>query len=197
MNNMDRDTMATSYISSCKKQFVYYKQLAEKAAAQLTDEMFFSTSITLNPSLEHNSIAIIYKHISGNMKSRWTDFYTTDGEKEWRDRDNEFIDQDWTREQVVSYWEESWELLFSVINNLDEDKLVRTIYIRNMGHTVVEALNRQMFHYAYHIGQIVLLAKQWRGDEWTSLSIPRNSSQRYNDSKFSKPKRDVHFTDDL
>ena len=194
---MDRHVMAVSYISSCEKQFTYYKQLAEKATAQLTDEMFFSTSNTHNISEEHNSIAVLYKHISGNMKSRWTDFYTTDGEKEWRDRDNEFIDENWTREQVVNYWEDSWKLLFSVINDLDEEKLERTIYIRNMGHTVVEALNRQMMHYAYHIGQIVLLSKQWRGDEWTSLSIPRNSSRDYNESKFSKPKRDEHFTDDL
>jgi len=194
---VNSNAIAVSYISSVKKQFRYYKSLADKAIAELNQEQFFSVEYAHLRSEELNSMAVLVKHVAGNMKSRWTDFYDTDGEKPWRNRDQEFIIGERSLKDLLSFWEEGWAVLFSVLDDLDGDKLEQTIYIRNMGHTVVEAINRQLMHYAYHIGQMVSIAKQWKGDEWKTLSVPRNSSEEYNNSKFSKPKRDEHFTDDL
>ncbi len=165
--------------------------------ASLSNDQLFSTEYSSICSKELNSVAVIAKHIAGNLKSRWTDVFSTDGEKEWRERDKEFVDEDWSREQLMAYWEEAWVVLFGLIESLDEFKFDQVIYIRNMGHTLVEAMNRQLAHYSYHIGQIVSISKQIKGESWQSLSIPRGESMIYNKGKFSKPKVKKHFTEDL
>jgi hypothetical protein len=180
------------FLSSSIKQFEYYKSLGEKTFDQITEEKLFE-----NPSKESNNIATIVKHMHGNMLSRWTDFLTSDGEKEWRNRDNEFEDDIRTMEELLAKWNEGWECLFNAIKPLTEDDLEREIFIRNMGHTVTEAINRQLAHYSYHVGQIVFIGKMLADQNWTSLSIAKGASKSYNDEKFSKPKRTEHFTDDL
>jgi hypothetical protein len=180
------------YFSSCIKQFEYYKELGEKTFAQLPDDKLF-----LNPSAKSNSIATIVKHMHGNMLSRWTDFLTSDGEKEWRKRDEEFENDIATREQLITKWNEGWSCLFDALNPLTEADLDKEIFIRNMGHSVTEAINRQLAHYSYHVGQIVFIGKMFADESWTSLSIPKGGSKEYNNEKFSKPKRREHFTDDL
>lgn len=180
-----------AYLESIKKQFLYYKTLGEKAMAQLEPQQLF---ISVND--DTNSIAVIVKHISGNMLSRWTDFLTTDGEKDWRDRDNEFENTLDSKEEVLKIWNNGWNCFFEAINALKPEQLSQIIYIRNEGHTVVEAINRQLAHYPYHIGQIVFYAKMLKKSEWESLSIPKNSSNHYNAEKFSKEKAVRNFTDD-
>ena len=180
-----------SYLESAKKQFLYYKILGEKAMDQLEPEQLF---ISINE--ETNSIATIVKHLSGNMLSRWTDFLTSDGEKEWRNRDDEFIETINTKEELLNIWNKGWDCFFDALNELKAEQLATIIYIRNEGHTVVEAINRQLAHYPYHIGQIVFYAKMLKNGEWTSLSIPKNKSNSYNSEKFSKDKSIQHFTDD-
>jgi hypothetical protein len=182
----------TDYITSIQKQFEYYKSLGDKTIAQLDAKKLF-----WQYNEASNSVAIIVNHISGNMLSRWTDFYTTDGEKEWRNRDSEFIWESKNKTELLVKWEKGWACLFAVINNLTEEDLTKTIFIRNMGHTVTEAINRQLAHYPYHIGQIVFIGKMIQDEKWHSLSIPKNSSASYNNEKFSKEKRNIHFTDDL
>lgn len=179
----------TSFLSSIHKQFEYYKMLGEKTFAQLSEEELLWQ---YNP--ESNSIAIIVNHLWGNMMSRWTDFLTSDGEKEWRRRDQEFEDIIHSRAELEAKWNEGWQCLFQALDTLDESKLETEIYIRNMGHTVTEALNRQLAHYAYHIGQIVYIGRMIKGKEWTSLTIPKGASKKYNKEKFSQPKRKEHFT---
>ncbi|RKS02655.1 MULTISPECIES: DUF1572 family protein [unclassified Flavobacterium] len=182
-----------SYLESVQKQFLYYKMLGEKAMEQLEPEQLF---ISVND--DTNSIAIIVKHLSGNMLSRWTDFLTTDGEKEWRNRDAEFdsyfLEND--KAELMKLWNRGWDCLFNAINSLTAEQLETIIYIRNEGHTVVEAINRQLAHYPYHIGQIVFYAKMLKKEEWNSLSIPKNKSNSYNAEKFSKDKSIKNFTDD-
>lgn len=182
----------TDYLSSVLKQFEYYKLLGEKTFAQLTDEQLFKQ---ITP--ESNSIATIVKHLWGNMLSRWTDFLTTDGEKEWRNREAEFDNDIKSREELLAKWHEGWECLFNALNTLTEKDLDRIIYIRHQGHTVTEAINRQLAHYPYHVGQIVFIGKMWLDKDWHSLSIPRGQSQEYNANKFSKPKERGHFTDEF
>lgn len=184
--------METDYLNSIRKQFAYYKQLGDKTFEQLKEEDFFWQFNT-----ESNSIAMIVKHLWGNMLSRWTDIFTTDGEKEWRQRDTEFENDLENREAVISKWNEGWNRLFETLNGLKEDDLEKTIYIRNEGHTVLEALNRQLAHYPYHVGQIVFLGKMRRNENWKSLSIPRNRSDDYNREKFSGERKRAHFTDEL
>jgi hypothetical protein len=179
------------YLESIKKQLLYYKTIGEKAIAQLEPEQLF---IAVND--DTNSIAVIIKHIAGNMLSRWTDFLTTDGEKEWRNRDGEFEQTFTTKEEVMAFWEKGWTCFFDAINSLTPKQLTTIIYIRNEGHTVLEAINRQLAHYPYHIGQIVFYAKMLKSTQWNSLSIPRNKSANYNTDKFSKDKSLKHFTDD-
>lgn len=181
-----------SYLSGCIKQFEYYKSLGEKTFAQIPDETLF-----WQINEESNSIAMIIKHLHGNMLSRWTDFLTSDGEKEWRKRDEEFNPDITTKDQLLHKWNEGWQCLFNAITPLTKEDLNREIYIRNMGHTVVEAINRQLAHYAYHVGQIVFIGKITQNDQWQSLSIPKGKSAVYNKNKFAKPKRKEHFTDDL
>ena len=184
--------MNENYLDSIKKQFQYYKMLGDKSILTLNeDEVFWQSG------KESNSIAIIVKHMVGNMLSRWTNFLTEDGEKEWRNRDAEFENTYTSKEEMFAHWEEGWQCLFSTLNSLKNTDLEKIIYIRNQGHTILEAINRQLAHYPYHIGQIVYIAKLLKGDDWVSLSIAKGKSTTYNQEKFSKEKGRRHFTDDL
>ena len=167
----------TSYLEDAITLFHQYKQLSENAIAQVTDEQLF---IVLDA--EMNSIALIVKHMAGNMRSRWTNFLTSDGEKPDRDRDSEFVDPPETREAVLALWDQGWRCVFAALEALHEADLNRTITIRGEPHSVMQAINRQVAHYAYHCGQIVLLAKHLKADEWKSLSVPRNQSAEFNRS---------------
>jgi Protein of unknown function (DUF1572) len=133
----------------------------------------------------------------GNMLSRWTDFLTTDGEKEWRNRDAEFENDITTRQELIAKWDEGWNCLFNALNPLTADDLQKEIYIRNEGHTVAEAINRQLAHYPYHVGQIVFIGKMVCDNGWASLSIPKGNPKTFNNDKFSKPKHKAHFTDEI
>lgn len=184
--------MDTSYLSSVKKQFEYYKTLGDKTFTQLDNNQFFWAQ-----NKEDNSIAIIIKHISGNMRSRWTNFLTEDGEKEWRNRDDEFVNSFTSKEEVVAYWEMGWKCLFDALNTITIQNSDTIVYIRNQGHTITEAINRQLCHYSYHIGQIVFLSKLLLGDNWQTLSVAKGTSKKYNAQKFNKEKSRKHFTEDL
>nr|WP_322623853.1 DUF1572 domain-containing protein [uncultured Flavobacterium sp.] len=179
-----------AFIESARKQFLYYKALGEKAMAQLAPEQLFYT-----PDDDTNSIAVIVKHLHGNMLSRWTDFLTSDGEKEWRNRDAEFEDDFADKEHLLKAWEEGWQCLFTALDTVTPENLDSIIYIRNEGHTVVEAINRQLAHYPYHVGQIVFYAKMLKTTAWDSLSIPKNNSAVYNAGKFAQEKAIRNFTD--
>jgi hypothetical protein len=165
----------TSYIQDSLAIFHYYKKLADRAMAQVTDAQLFETL-----DQEGNSIAIVVKHMAGNMRSRWTDFLTTDGEKPYRNRDSEFADPPATREALLQLWENGWACLFEAIEPLMDADLGRTITIRGEPHSVMQAINRQLAHYPHHVGQIVLLAKHFACDHWQSLSVPRNKSAEFN-----------------
>lgn len=178
------------YLDSAKKQFLYYRTLGKKAMEQLEPEQLFVTT-----NEDTNSIATIVKHLSGNMLSRWTDFLTTDGEKEWRNRDTEFENDLQTKDEVLNTWNIGWDCLFNALNELQPEQLSQIIYIRNEGHSVIEAINRQLAHYPYHVGQIVFYAKQIKNTNWDSLSIPKNSSKEYNADKFDQAKSIKNFTD--
>lgn len=182
--------MNNTYLSSALRQFKYYEKLANDAINQLDQQQLFAL-----PNQESNSIAIIMKHMVGNMLSRWTDFLTSDGEKEWRNRDAEFeMDFD-NIEALMVYWQKGWTCLYEAIEPHNESDLDTIIYIRNEGHTVLEAINRQLCHYSYHVGQIVFLAKWFKNQEWKSLSIPKSKSANYNQIKFEEEKSIRHFTD--
>ncbi|MES2477492.1 MAG: DUF1572 family protein [Bacteroidota bacterium] len=180
-----------SYLKSALRQFQYYKLLGEKAMQQLEDEQLF-----FKPNEDTNSIAIIIQHLWGNMLSRWTDFKTTDGEKPWRLRDAEFEIQKIDRTELMQKWNEGWDCLFAAIDSTAEEELGDIIYIRNEGHSIMEAFNRQIAHYSYHVGQIVFMGKLLSKNEWQSLSIPRNKSNEYNMGKFDQEKSQKHFTDE-
>lgn len=180
-----------NYLESVKKQFLYYKGLGEKAMEQVPDQQLF-----WQYNNESNSIATVVKHLSGNMISRWTDFLTSDGEKEWRQRDAEFENDIKTREDLLKVWDKGWDCFEKTLNSLTVNDLEKIIYIRNQGCTVVDAINRQLAHYPYHIGQIVFISKMMVDEKWKSLSIPRNQSKNYNSEKFSQPKEMKHFTDE-
>jgi len=184
--------MIYDYLESVKKQFAYYKILGEKTFAQLTDEQ-----LNWQYNAESNSIAMIVNHLSGNMLSRWTDIFNTDGEKEWRNREAEFITTNPGRDELLERWNRGWECLLSTLEQLTADDLDRIIYIRNMGHTVAEAINRQLAHYPYHVGQIVFIGKMLCDEKWSSLSIPKGKSDAYNADKFAKEKHREHFTDEF
>ena len=183
--------MNSNYLESAIKQFEYYKLLGEKTIAQVSDEQLFWQYNT-----ESNSIAIIVNHLWGNMRSRWTDFLTSDGEKEWRNRDAEFEAEEKSREALLQKWNDGWDCLFNALHELKEEDLKKIIYIRNQGHTVMEAINRQLAHYPYHIGQIVFIGKMICDSTWQSLSIPKGNSKNYNAEKFAQPKEQKHFTDE-
>ena len=180
------------YLQSTIKQFHYYKSLGNKTMSQLSDDQLF-----WKYNNESNSIAIIVKHIAGNMLSRWSDFLTTDGEKQWRNRESEFADDITDRQNLEAYWEKGWNCLFEALNSITDDDLEMIIYIRKQGHTIVEAINRQLAHYAYHIGRIVFTGKMLKNEDWYSLSIPRGGSKSYNDNKFAKEKDRGHYTDEF
>lgn len=180
------------YLLGVRKQFEYYQLLGDKTMLQLSEEQLF-----YKVNEESNNIATLVKHLHGNMLSRWTDFLISDGEKEWRKRDEEFVDDLKTKEEVLKRWDEGWNCLLNTIDGLTDDDLGREIFIRNMGHTVAEAINRQLAHYPYHVGQIVFIGKMIKEENWESLSIAKGTSKTYNKEKFSKPKRKEHFTDDL
>ena len=181
-----------SFIENYIKLFSYYKSLADKSLATLTEEQIF---FSLNEN--SNSIAIIMKHMSGNMLSRWTDFLTSDGEKDWRNRDAEFDDGFFDKATLFANWEKGWDCLFAALNSLEANQLEQIVYIRNQGQTVNEAINRQIAHYAYHVGQIVFLAKYFQNENWVSLSIPKNKSIEYNQEKFDNEKVIKNFTDEF
>ena len=163
-----------SYVEDALAVFHYYKKLAERAMEQVKDEQLFET-------LDHeaNSIAIILKHMVGNMRSRWTDFLTTDGEKPNRNRDSEFVDPAATRATLMAGWESGWRSVFGAIEPLTDADLGRRVTIRGEAHSVMQAINRQLAHYPHHVGQIVLLAKHFASDHWQSLSVPRNKSAEF------------------
>lgn len=157
------------YLDDAIKTFRDYKKLAERAFAQISDADFFRTL-----DEESNSIAVIMKHMAGNMLSRWTDFLTTDGEKPDRNRDMEFVMLPGTsKSDMLAYWERGWSCVFDAVEPLQPDDLMRTVKIRGHEHTVMQAINRQLTHYAYHVGQIIYLAKHFKSSDWQSLSIPR------------------------
>ena len=183
--------MGTNFLTSAIKQFEYYKQLGEKTFEQLPEEKLF-----WQYNNESNSIATIVNHLHGNMLSRWTDFLTTDGEKEWRNRDAEFEQAFSTKSEFIVKWNEGWQCLFNAIKPLADEDLGKMIYIRNQGQTVTEAINRQLCHYSYHVGQIVFIGKMICNENWQSLSIPKGNSQQYNAQKFAQEKHIEHFTDE-
>lgn len=186
------DTLSTNYLESARKQFEYYKQLGDRTFDQLAEKDFFWQ---FNP--ESNSIAIIVRHLWGNMLSRWTDFLTSDGEKVWRNRDAEFEASIKTERELREKWEAGWACVFQALDSINANNFNTTVYIRNMGHTIPEAVNRQMAHYAYHVGQIVFIGRMIKGRDWQSLSIPKGQSAAYNAKKFAQPKRKEHFTDEF
>lgn len=169
------------YLQSVLKEFRRYKSLGDKTFGRLGDE-----DIHWKAHEDNNSIAVIAKHMAGNMLSRWTNFLTEDGEKEWRKRDSEFQDNFRNKEEMISYWEKGWSCLFETLGKLKPDDLEASVFIRGEKHSVTEAVNRQLGHHAYHTGQIVLLAKQILGDQWESLSIPKGRSAQFNKSMFKK-----------
>jgi hypothetical protein len=183
--------MKLEYLDSARRQFRMYKQLGEKAIAQVEDK-----DLNWQPNDDSNSIAAIVKHLWGNMLSRWTDFLTTDGEKPWRQRDAEFENDIRSREELMKRWEEGWQCFFKALNSITDADLDRIIYIRNEGDTLLNAINRQMSHYSYHVGQIVYVSKMRSRGEWESLSIPKNQSKDYNAVKFAQEREVRRFTDE-
>ena len=168
-------TFTTSYVEDSLAVFRYYKRLAERAMEQATEEQLFAQL-----DEESNSIAVIVKHMAGNMRSRWTDFLTSDGEKPDRNRETEFEDPPVSREALMQLWERGWGLVFSALEPLTDADLGRTVMIRGEAHSVMQAINRQVAHYAHHAGQIVVLAKHFQAGQWKSLSIPRGQSAEFN-----------------
>ncbi|MHB8261918.1 MAG: DUF1572 family protein [Bacteroidia bacterium] len=165
--------MQNHYLELVKKQFEQYKLLGEKTFAQLSDEQLF-----WKYNQESNSIAIIVKHLSGNMLSRWTDFLTSDGEKDWCNRDTEFDTDQSDKQALIASWNKGWDCLFKALSTIKESNFNTTIYIRKQAHSITEAINRQLAHYAYHIGQIVFIGKMMKDTIWASLSIPRAKSKK-------------------
>jgi hypothetical protein len=162
------------YLSSAIQEFRQIKSRSEKAMHQLTEE-----ELHWRPNEESNSIAILIKHMSGNMISRWTDFLTTDGEKAFRDRDGEFVDDIHSREELMKLWEDGWNILFEAVENLTEDDLMKTVTIRNEPMTVLQAIQRQLIHYSNHLGQILYIGKQRKAAEWVTLSISKGQSKAF------------------
>ncbi|MEO8595485.1 MAG: DUF1572 domain-containing protein [Candidatus Solibacter sp.] len=162
----------TSYLEDSLAVFRTYKKLAEDAMAQVTDQELL---VTLDG--EMNSIALIVKHMAGNMRSRWTDFLTTDGEKPDRARDTEFVDPHASRAELLQVWEDGWDCVWRALGPLTDGDMDRRVAIRSQTHSVMQAVNRQLTHYAYHVGQIVMLAKHFRSAEWKSLTIPKKKAE--------------------
>jgi hypothetical protein len=184
--------MINEYQKSIRKQFEYYKSVGEKTFEQLEERDLFWQ---LNE--QSNSIAIIVNHLWGNMKSRWTNFLTSDGEKEWRNRDLEFELVIKTRIDLIEKWNDGWKCLFEALDSITEDNFDTRVYIRYQEHSIIEALNRQLAHYSYHIGQLVCIGRMIKGNEWDGLTIPKGNSDEFNKEKFSKGKHKGYFSDDL
>src|SRR6266550_8824428 len=173
---MNDQSIGEHYLEDALRTFHDYKKLAERAFEQISDDDFFR-----NIDDESNSIAVNMKHMAGNMLSRWTDFLTTDGEKPERNRDIEFVMlSGTTKADMIAYWDQGWKCVFDAVEPLKPEDLMRTVSIRGQDHTVVQAINRQLAHYAYHVGQIVYLAKHFKSADWQSLSVPKNKSEEFN-----------------
>lgn len=170
--------MQEEFLSTAIRRMKYYKDLGEKTFEQLEEK-----DLHFQASSESNSIAVIVQHIAGNMLSRWTNFLTEDGEKEWRQRDDEFEIHQYSRQQVVALWQKGWDCFFQALESLKDDDLLKIIYIRQEPLTIIDAINRQLAHYPYHVGQIVFIGKIIRNENWKSLSIPKGNSQAYNKSE--------------
>ncbi len=168
-------SLPNAFLQSAIKRLSYYKDLGDKTFEQLNEEAFH-----YQPNEASNSIALIIQHMAGNMLSRWTDFLTADGEKEWRNRDTEFEEQHMNKEQLIAFWNKGWNCCLNAIKSLTENDLLKTITIRNEGLTVVDAINRQLAHYPYHVGQIIFLGKIITGSNWQNLSVPKGGSAAYN-----------------
>jgi hypothetical protein len=168
-------SLASYFLQSSIKRLYYYKELGDKTFVQLTE-----ADVNYKPNEESNSIAIIIQHMAGNMLSRWTDFLTTDGEKDWRNRDTEFEKQQLSKQQLIDFWEKGWKCCLDALHSLTEDDLLKTIYIRSDGLLVVDAINRQLAHYPYHVGQIIYLAKIITNTNWQNLSIAKGASVQFN-----------------
>lgn len=181
-----------NYLESATRQFAYYKHLGEKTMEQLQDH-----HLNWQYNEECNSIATIVRHMHGNMLSRWTDFRNTDGEKEWRNREAEFANKPLYRADLITLWNEGWNCLFAALGSITDAELDTIIYIRNQGHTITEAINRQLAHYSYHVGQIVFLGKMAKNTDWQSLSIPRGQSDAFNAQKFGTEPMRKHYTDEF
>ena len=169
--------MQEEFLSTAIRRMKYYKDLGEKTFEQLEEK-----DLHFQASSESNSIAVIVQHIAGNMLSRWTNFLTEDGEKEWRQRDDEFEIHHYTRQQIIDLWQKGWDCFFQALESLTDDDLLKIIYIRQEPLTVIDAINRQLAHYPYHVGQIVFIGKIIRNENWESLSILKGHSQVYNKS---------------
>lgn len=174
----NQPSIAGEFLRVIRRDFGKLKDLGEKTMGQLGDK-----DLHWQPNVESNSIAIIVKHMSGNMISRWTDFLVTDGEKDDRHRDGEFIDTVKSRDDLMSLWEKGWRVLFDTLTHLKEEDLLKTIYIRGEPHSVIQAIQRQVTHYAYHVGQMVYIGKLIKSSTWRSLSIPRGQSEEYKRKK--------------
>lgn len=174
-------TIGNSFLQSAIKKLSYYKELGDKTFAKLNDADFH-----FQPNEASNSIAIIIQHVAGNMLSRWTDFLITDGEKEWRNRETEFEEQHLTKQQLVDFWQKGWDCCLGSLNSLTEEDLLKTIYIRSEGLLVIDAINRQLAHYPYHVGQIIYLAKIIKNKDWQTLSIAKGNSAAFNKQMQSK-----------
>jgi hypothetical protein len=171
-------SIGQEFLTTAIRRVKYYKDLADKTFDQLSDADFH-----VQPTTESNSIAVIIQHMAGNMLSRWTNFLTEDGEKEWRQRDDEFEVHDYSKQQLLDLWEKGWNCFLNAIEPLNDDDLLKTIYIRQEGLTVIDAINRQLAHYPYHIGQIVYIGRMLKNENWKNLSIPKGTSSQYNQSK--------------
>jgi hypothetical protein len=167
--------LATAFLQSALKRVAYYKELGDKTFAQLNEAEFHFI-----PNKENNSIAVVIQHMAGNMLSRWTNFLTSDGEKDWRNRDTEFEEQPLTKQQLIDLWEKGWNCFLDALRQLNGEDLLKTIYIRSEAILVVDAVNRQLAHYPYHVGQIVYIGKILKDQNWQSLSIPKGNSAEYN-----------------
>jgi Protein of unknown function (DUF1572) len=174
-------SLANSFLQSSIKRLTYYKELGDKTFAQLHDADFY-----FQPNEESNSIAIIIQHVAGNMLSRWTDFLTTDGEKDWRNRDIEFEEQHLSKQQLIDLWQKGWQCCLGALKTLTDDDLLKTIYIRSEGLLVVDAINRQLAHYPYHVGQIIYAAKIIANTNWQNLSIAKGQSTQFNQQTIKK-----------
>jgi hypothetical protein len=164
------------FLKDCIKRFLYYKELGDKTLEQISEE-----ELHWMPSSESNSIALIIQHMHGNMKSRWTNFLTEDGEKPWRNRDQEFEQPIWTKEAALDIWNKGWNCLLDTLASLQTEDLQKTIYIRTEPLLVYDAILRQLAHYPYHVGQIVYIGRMIRNEQWKNLSIPKGNSQAFNE----------------